>query len=79
MASLEELSKKYGADDSWNGTDKGTSHSYIETYEGLLSGSVGKGITLLEIGVATGKSLLMWEEQPQRSCPKESKFRCGDW
>jgi len=44
------------------GSDKGTSHSYIEVYDRLFAGLPGKGAVLLEVGVASGKSLLMWEE-----------------
>lgn len=61
MATLMEIYPKY-AGDCFTGTDKGTSHSYIEVYDELLSPRIGKGTTLLELGVATGKSLLMWNE-----------------
>ena len=60
--SLREIAGKYG-DQNWMiGTDKGTAHSYVSVYDELLSGYVGKGINFLEIGVASGKSLLMWQE-----------------
>lgn len=66
---LKEIYPKYavrkrlhGKTNINRGSDKGTSHSYIEVYDRLLSRFVGKNATLLEIGVASGKSLLMWEE-----------------
>lgn len=44
------------------GTDKGTIHSYIETYERLLSPFQKKPITLLEIGIQRGGSLFLWSK-----------------
>lgn len=40
-------------------SDKGSSHSYIEFYEKYL-GKKHKKVDLLEIGIATGGSMLMW-------------------
>ena len=60
---LNEIYQKYKVGSCYGvGSDKGTSHSYIEVYESLLSKYVGKSAMLLEIGVASGASLLMWEE-----------------
>ena len=61
MATLQEIYQKYQGQ-GYDGSDKGTWHSYIDVYESLLSGFVSKGAVLLELGVATGKSLLMWRE-----------------
>ena len=43
-------------------TDKGTTHSYLDFYEVTLSSFVNKGAVLLELGVQSGGSLLLWEE-----------------
>jgi cephalosporin hydroxylase len=59
---LMEVSIKYGDNNNNNGTDKGICHSYLETYDKLLTPFIGKEISILEVGVLTGKSLLMWEE-----------------
>jgi hypothetical protein len=40
--------------------DKGTAHSYIDSYEKLLTPYRDKSINLLEIGIAYGESLEMW-------------------
>lgn len=42
--------------------DKGTAHSYIETYENLFYKYKNKNINLLEIGVFAGLSIKMWSE-----------------
>ena len=43
-------------------TDKGTSHSYIETYDLLFSRYQNLPINFCEIGVMTGGSLKLWNE-----------------
>jgi hypothetical protein len=43
-------------------TDKGTTHSYIETYDTLFSKYQDESINVLETGVATGGSLKMYNE-----------------
>ncbi len=43
-------------------TDKGTRHSYLETYERLFEPYRTQVVSLLEIGVQCGGSLLMWAE-----------------
>lgn len=60
--SLKDIVGKYSGISCVSGTDKGTSHSYIDSYNSLLSPFIGKGITFMEIGIATGKCLLMWQE-----------------
>jgi len=44
------------------GTDKDTFHSYIELYERLLAPFVDKAITLVEIGIQYGGSMLLWQD-----------------
>jgi predicted O-methyltransferase YrrM len=44
------------------GTDKNTAHSYLETYENLLSSLVKKNGSLLEIGIRNGGSIILWSE-----------------
>ncbi len=43
-------------------TDKGTDHSYAAVYDRLLAPYRGRELTLLEIGVYRGGSLLLWAE-----------------
>ena len=50
-----------------SGTDKDVSHAYIPIYERLLTHLVGKSPSVVEMGVASGKSLLMWEEYFQNA------------
>ena len=58
--SLMDVVKLYESTDFKTGTDKNTLHTYIATYNEYLSRFVNKGISILEIGIETGKSLLMW-------------------
>jgi hypothetical protein len=44
------------------GSDKGTTHSYIEVYEKLLEPWRELPLRMLEIGLYNGDSLRMWEE-----------------
>lgn len=44
------------------GTDKDTFHSYIELYERLLAPFIDKAITLVEIGIQYGGSMLLWQD-----------------
>ena len=44
------------------GTDKQTLHSYGPVYEQLLSPLKGKNVTILEVGVQLGGSLLLWHD-----------------
>lgn len=43
-------------------TDKGTDHSYIDTYENIFNESRDKPISLLEVGILSGGSLKMFHE-----------------
>ena len=45
-----------------NGSDKGTVHSFIEVYEDLLRPYRHSAIEVLEIGLCSGHSLLLWEQ-----------------
>lgn len=47
--------------------DKGSTHSYIETYERLLAPYRNK-CTFMEIGLAAGKSVAMWDEYFGQDC-----------
>lgn len=60
MKSLQEIYKKYSMNDC--GGDKGTMHSYIETYEEIFNSKSISDISILEIGVYEGHSLMMWSE-----------------
>jgi len=44
------------------GGDKGNLHTYISTYERILAPYRSKNISLLEIGVARGHSLKLWQK-----------------
>lgn len=52
---LQQLGEKHG-------TDKATRHSYLPTYDILLTGLRDEPIHLLEVGVEEGRSLRMWRE-----------------
>lgn len=54
---FHEVYKKYS-----KMTDKGTTHSYLGFYEEVLPRFVNKKAVLLELGVQSGGSLLLWEE-----------------
>jgi cephalosporin hydroxylase len=49
------------------GTDKDTFHSYIELYERLLAPFIDKAITLVEIGIQYGGSMLLWQDYLPRA------------
>lgn len=51
--SLSTLGERYG-------TDKGTIHTYLDTYERILRPIQLNNISLLEIGIFNGASLEMW-------------------
>ena len=61
---LKEIGKKYAATDHReNHGDKGTTHSYLGAYEKILSPYKERGgVRMLEVGVAAGLSLRMWQE-----------------
>jgi hypothetical protein len=54
---LTDIYKKYS-----HMTDKGTSHSYLSFYKITLPPFIKKKAVLLELGVWSGGSLLLWEE-----------------
>ena len=65
---------------NWDGpipgnNDKGSNHSYIEIYERLLSPYRDTNCKILEIGVAQGYSLRMWNQYFN----KNSKVQGIDW
>ena len=60
METLQEISEKWQNGGDCGHGDKGTTHSYIPSYEKLLSPYRNKDINFLEIGVAYGESLEMW-------------------
>ena len=65
---------------NWDGpipgnNDKGSCHSYIEIYERLLSPYRDINCKILEIGVAQGYSLRMWNQYFN----KNSKVQGIDW
>lgn len=45
-----------------SGTDKNTTHSYIESYEGLFKKFKDRKINFLEIGIHYGGSIILWQE-----------------
>ena len=61
---LREIIAKYDINghEKDGGTDKDTFHSYIELYEQLLAPFVDKAITLVEIGIQYGGSMLLWQD-----------------
>jgi cephalosporin hydroxylase len=61
---LREIIAKYDINghEKDGGTDKDTYHSYIELYERLLAPFVDKAITLVEIGIQYGGSMLLWQD-----------------
>lgn len=59
---LSEISKQFEGPDCHTGTDKGTVHGYLETYEKLLAPYRNTRGNVLEIGLMSGQSLLMWEK-----------------
>jgi cephalosporin hydroxylase len=62
MKSLKEIYQNYKQSGNVGHGDKGTIHSYIEKYEMLFSKFRNKPINILEIGIAYGESLSMWQE-----------------
>lgn len=62
LQSLKTICKKYTSDSWRTGTDKGSLHSYIAVYEELFRKIRHKPIKLMEIGIMSGNSILMWKE-----------------
>jgi 23S rRNA U2552 (ribose-2'-O)-methylase RlmE/FtsJ len=67
MKTLKEIFQSighFGSDIGCN--DKGSTHSYIDSYERLLS-PYRKGCSLLEIGLALGDSIKLWDQYFEKS------------
>ena len=62
MKTLQEISNNWAQPTDVGHGDKGTTHSYIPSYERLLSPYRNKDVNFLEIGLAYGESLEMWYE-----------------
>ena len=60
MKSIEDIYLPWSDPDGYG--DKGTAHSYLPSYEKILSPYREKDINLLEIGLAFGQSLELWYE-----------------
>ena len=61
MKTLQEIYSKHGLEGDVGHADKGNLHSYIPVYEELLKPYRESG-TILEIGLAFGYSVRMWDE-----------------
>lgn len=59
---LYDSSVIYDNDKDFNNCDKGTTHSYIPIYEVLFDSYRERNITLMELGVQGGISLMVWDE-----------------
>lgn len=59
---LTDICKKYESYLTDQGTDKGTTHSYVEIYEKLFSNLKDSELVLTEIGVSGGYSIQTWLE-----------------
>jgi hypothetical protein len=62
MKTLTEIYQNYKVDADTGSGDKGSTHSYLDIYEGLLTPYRNKKINFLEIGVSRGHSIMMWSE-----------------
>ncbi len=64
MSKIREILNDFNINghDKDGGTDKDTSHSYVEIYEKFLEPILEKDGSLLEIGVQYGGSILLWNE-----------------
>lgn len=60
MKTLQEIYQKYSHSNDYG--DKGTAHSYIDTYAQLFEPARIKATNILEIGCFYGHSLKMWKE-----------------
>jgi formylmethanofuran dehydrogenase subunit D len=59
---IKKLIQDYSSFDRYPNTDKGSYHAYEEYYSEALIPYLDKKINLLEVGVAGGVSLKMWQE-----------------
>jgi SAM-dependent methyltransferase len=63
MQTLSELYLANHADRNFRrASDKGTIHTYIPVYETLFEAIRDQARNVLEVGIASGHSLLLWEE-----------------
>ena|SRR5271165_3778488 len=67
METLAAIYERHKGVDCRSGCDKGTVHSYIETYSEIFSPFRTSAKRVLEIGLMSGNSLRMWEEYFERS------------
>lgn len=58
---LSEIFDKYRINEEAGHADKGSIHSYIEPYEKLLA-PYREGCSMLEVGIALGWSVKMWND-----------------
>ena len=61
MNDLQAIYQKYSRP-NLGGGDKGTGHSYIETYHNLFESIRNQPLNILEIGILEGHSIKMWKE-----------------
>ncbi len=61
IETLAEIYARHSVEGDCGHGDKGLLHSYIETYERIL-GQYRQNCSFLEIGLAMGKSMDMWDE-----------------
>lgn len=66
--SLVEIFKEIGnhSGNDYGGNDKNSTHTYLETYDRLFA-PFRDGCTMLEIGLATGDSIKLWDRYFQNS------------
>lgn len=64
MLALQEIFKKYEGNgrDCWEGSDKGSAHSYVDVYAKEFEIFRDKEIRMLEIGICSGGSLVAWSD-----------------
>lgn len=62
MDTLSEICKKHTMGSWKTGTDKGSGHTYIPVYTELFEPLRDKPVRLLEVGIMSGHSILMWQE-----------------
>lgn len=61
---MEAIFRKYQGNGTncWQGTDKGSAHSYVEVYSRLFEPKRHEPVRLLEIGICSGASIVAWGE-----------------
>lgn len=62
MKQLEELYAKLQSEQGELITDKGTIHAYIPVYSKIFAPLKDKPISILEVGIYRGSSLIMWNQ-----------------